>query len=98
MTGPKKQTALRELILFLKQKEEEFPYKKSGDRDSYSQYREGISDAIDWAITQAECLLVKEKSQIYEAYDQGVDDSGYPKPLPQTGWIYFNETYITQDK
>lgn len=95
-------TALSELITYLKQKEEEYPYKKSGDRDSYSQHREGISDGLDWAITKAEELLVKEEAQIKRSYTFGYGDGQnsigseeYPPLEPAGPENYFSQTFET---
>ena len=52
------------------------PYKKKGDAESYSQHREGVSDAFD--IAEQEMIKIvkpKQTSQdVIEYWDEFIDD------------------------
>lgn len=52
---------LNELLEKVNKLDDEFPYKKRGDIDSYSEYREGHSDALGIVIGWLEFL--KDKNE-----------------------------------
>lgn len=50
-------TPIEELKRKVEELDNKFPYKKRGDVDSYSQYREGHSDALGAVIGMIEFML-----------------------------------------
>lgn len=74
---------------------EQNPYKKLGDRDSYSQYREGYNDAMGDIIDRLQNLLPKEKEVIEKAFEDGFCDGiQVPQKINRTAYEYFETNYI----
>lgn len=68
-------TPIQELLNKIIKLDDKFPYKKKGDAESYSSYREGHSDALGAVIGMLEFILDnnKEKEFAKQCFEAGFD-------------------------
>jgi hypothetical protein len=81
------------------------PYKQSGNRDSFSRYNEGWSDACDVIMSRIESLSPRSEVSQGEPdgrIDKGIQSnnsmSGYQQEVSAEGWEYeFNQEFGTEN-